>query len=121
MFGVTDSAASAFPLNRVVVLATPLLASAAAVLGGWLVNRFPLGQDRVDEGTRRSVMLAASASATAMAYKWLDGWQQHAEQEFTIENGMVATESLAVRDTSVDELALDGDVELGVTEADPES
>ena len=90
---LADSATAAFPLNRVVALATPVLASSAAVLGGWLVDSLHLGGGRIDEATRRSVMLAASASATVMAYKWLDGWQQYEEQEFSVENGLIPIES----------------------------
>lgn len=93
-----DSVGGAFPLNRVVVIATPILASSAAVLGGWLVDNLP---GRVDAATRRSVMLAASASATVMAYKWLDGWQQHAQQEFEVEHGLIPTESFTVPDASL--------------------
>lgn len=118
---VADSAAGALPLNRVVVLATPLLASSAALLGGWLVESCSPGSGRMNDATRCAVMLAASASATAMAYKWLEGWQRYEKQEFEVENGMITTESVAVREASYptpEELALEGDDDYSA--ADPE-
>ncbi len=63
-------------------------------------------------------MLAASASVTAMAYKWLDGWQQYEEQEFTIENGLVNTAS---DPSSLGELALAGDSAFPDPAPEPES
>ncbi len=106
----SDPAAGAFPLNRVVALATPLAASAAAIVGGWLVDS--LSPD-ADERTRRGVMLSASLSVTAMAYKWLEGWQQYEEQEFVVENGLITADS---DPTSLGELALRG----GEAYPDPE-
>ena len=111
---VADSAAGALPLNRIVALATPLAASAAAVLGALIVDGL---SDGVDDRTRRVLMLAASLSSTAMAYKWLEGWQQYEEQEFLVENGLISAES---DPSSLAELALQGEEAYPEPEPAPE-
>ena len=69
-----------FPINRVVVLLTPLAATLAGLVAAWLADHAPLIADQVDEGSLTAIFIAAATSVVTMAYKWLDGWQDYEEQ-----------------------------------------
>ena len=98
-----DIGAGALPLNRIVALAAPVAATAAAVAAGLIVD---ILSSRTDRATRRAVMLAASASTTAIAHKWLEGWQRYEHQEFLVENGLITTDGDPI---PLAELAVRGD------------
>lgn len=65
-----------FPVNRIVVLLTPLFVSASAWIAGYVAKHFP-GLPAFSSGQITAVMIAAAGAAIAAAYKWVDGWQKH--------------------------------------------
>jgi hypothetical protein len=79
--------ANAFPLNRVVVLLTPIFAGIA----GWIVTRVGEAMPGVnlDEGELTALFIAAFLAATEMARQWLIGHRKHEENEVLLElNGV---------------------------------
>ena len=62
-------------INRVVVLATPLLAAGAAWVAGLIARHVP--GIKLDQTQVVSFMIAIVAVCLAGAWKWLEGWQQH--------------------------------------------
>jgi hypothetical protein len=68
-----------FPINRVVVLLTPIFASIsgliAAQVGEWLPGT------SLDESEITALFVTGATAAVAAAYKWIDGWQKHEQSE----------------------------------------
>jgi hypothetical protein len=62
-------------INRVVLLATPLITVAAAWLAGLVARHVP--GVKLDQTQVVSFMIAIVAVCLAGAWKWLQGWQQH--------------------------------------------
>jgi hypothetical protein len=62
-------------INRVVLLATPLITVAAAWLAGLVARHVP--GIKLDQTQIVSFMIAIVAVCLAGAWKWLQGWQQH--------------------------------------------
>jgi len=66
-----------FPVNRVVVLLTPIAFVPAA---GWVTayvgQHFP-GLPTFGPGAVTGFFIAGALSALTAAYKWIDGWQVH--------------------------------------------
>lgn len=73
-----------FPVNRVVVILTPFLVTAAGAVSVWLTENVSFISKYVDRGDVEGVFIAGAAAALAAAYKWLDGWQKH-EQRISYE------------------------------------
>jgi len=69
-----DKLQATFPVNRLVVLATPILfIPASAAVTGWVALHFP-GLE-IPEGLVVGLSGAAALGALTLAYKWLDQWQ----------------------------------------------
>jgi hypothetical protein len=66
--------------NRIVALLTPVFAALAGGLATWIADTVP-GAPSIDSGELTAIFIAGAASATAAAYKWLAGWQQHEAHE----------------------------------------
>lgn len=66
-----------FPVNRVVVLLTPLAFAPAA--GFVSVEAAKLTGIAISPATMLGLFTTGAAVAGAKAYKWLDGWQKHEE------------------------------------------
>ena len=62
-------------INRVVLLATPLLTVAAAWIAGIVARHVP--GIKLDQTQIVSFMIAIVALCLTGAWKWLQGWQQH--------------------------------------------
>src|SRR5579875_2828483 len=62
-------------IGRFVAILTPVFAVAAGWLAGVVAKAVPGAH--LDQAELVSFMVAASASAIAAAWKWLQGWQQH--------------------------------------------
>lgn len=84
-----------FPVNRIVALATPVFAAAAAVGSAWLSKHFP-GLPTPSQGQILGVEIAGATAAGGAALSWLKGHQQwearidHAEQVAIGLDGSVA-------------------------------
>lgn len=74
-----DSLQTKFPVNRVVVLLTPLFVAASAWVSGYVAQHFP-GLPALSAGEVTALMIAGAAAAVGAAYKWIDGWQKHEAQ-----------------------------------------
>lgn len=72
-------------INRVVVVATPVLAAGAAWAAGVLARHVP--GVKLDQTQVVSFMIAIVAVCLASAWKWLQGWQQH---EFLVAQKLAA-------------------------------
>ena len=66
-----------FPPNRVVALLTPPAATLAGLVSAWLADNAPFIAEHVDSTELTAIFLGAAASVVAVAFKWLDGWQQY--------------------------------------------
>lgn len=66
--------------NRVVVVLTPVFAGVAGVVTSWIADNLP-GAPQVSEDGLTAVFVAGAMSATAVAWKWLQGWQKHEERD----------------------------------------
>lgn len=63
-----------FPPNRIVLLATPLVAPAAAGISAWIATNFP-GVE-LSEGTIIGFAALGGLAVLKGAYKWVDRWQE---------------------------------------------
>jgi len=61
-----------FPVNRVVALATPLVATGVAAFANWVQDL--VGAD-LDRGALAAFLISVVAGVVSMAYKWLEGHQ----------------------------------------------
>lgn len=61
--------------NRVVALLTPFAAAVTAGITSWACETLPL-LDQVPVSAREELSLATAVAIVAMAWKWLQGWQQ---------------------------------------------
>jgi len=77
-----------FPLNRVVVLLTPLFTAAAAVGSAWLVKHFP-GLPVPSQGELLGVELAGATAAGGAALKWLHGHQKYEDRLAVLERDAI--------------------------------
>jgi hypothetical protein len=71
-----DKLQETFPVNRVVILLTPIIfVPGAAVVSAWIGKNFP----GVSFSKEAVVGFAAAGALSALtaAYKWIDGWQKH--------------------------------------------
>jgi hypothetical protein len=59
-----------------VTLLTPVFAGLAGSLSTWMADNLP-GAPQIDQAGLTAIFVAGAASATAAAYKWLKGWQDH--------------------------------------------
>lgn len=65
------------PPNRVILYITPfILAPAAGVVNAWLALHFP-GLPHFSDAQVLGFFGAGAGAMIALAYKFLDGWQQH--------------------------------------------
>jgi hypothetical protein len=72
-----DKLQKTFPVNRVVVLLTPIVfVPASAWVTAYVAKHFP-GLPAFSSGEVTGLMVAGALSALAAAYKWIDGWQKH--------------------------------------------
>lgn len=65
--------------NRIVTLLTPVFAGLAGSLSVWMAENLP-GAPAVDEAGLTAIFVAGATSATAAAWKWLQGWQRHEDR-----------------------------------------
>lgn len=63
------------PLNRIVVIATPLFAALAGWLTEWVAQHFP-GTPNLDKAQLTAVFIAGATFAFGKAALWLHGWQK---------------------------------------------
>lgn len=69
-----DKLQATFPVNRIVVLLTPIVfIPASAAVTGWVALHFP--GLVIPEGLVVGLSGAAALGALTLAYKWLDQWQ----------------------------------------------
>lgn len=69
-----DKLQATFPVNRIVVILTPLVfIPASAAVTAWVASHFP-GLE-IPEGLIVGLSGAAALGALTLAYKWLDQWQ----------------------------------------------
>lgn len=68
---------TAWPINRLVAAATPILATVAGLFAVWLADRAPFVADILTKDQLTAVFVLVAFSAFGAAYKWLDGWQKH--------------------------------------------
>jgi hypothetical protein len=64
------------PLNRVVVLLTPLFAGIAGWLVQWIADHFP-GAPNLESGELTALFIAGFLAAAEMARQWLKGHVAH--------------------------------------------
>ena len=62
--------------NRIVTLLTPVFAGLAGSVATWMADNLP-GAPQISTDGLTAIFVAGAASATAAAYKWLQGWQAH--------------------------------------------
>jgi hypothetical protein len=62
-------------LGRFVALLTPVFAVASAWVAGTVAQAVPGAH--LDQGQLATFMVAAATAALTVAWKWLQGWQQH--------------------------------------------
>lgn len=84
------------PINRLVVLATPIFVGLAAALASWIAEHFP-GAPALDTTELTAVMVLAAGSALTAAAQWLHGWQKHEKAQ-------------AVLDAQVEQAVADADM-----------
>jgi hypothetical protein len=65
-------------ISRFVAILTPLFAIAAGWIAGVVAKAVPGAH--LNQSEIVSFMVAASVSAIAAGWKWLQGWQQHEQQ-----------------------------------------
>lgn len=65
--------------NRIVTVLTPVFAGLAGSLSVWMAENLP-GAPQVGEEGLTAIFVAGATSATAAAWKWLQGWQRHEER-----------------------------------------
>lgn len=65
--------------NRIVTLLTPVFAGLAGSASVWMAENLP-GAPQVSEDGLTAIFIAGATSATAAAWKWLQGWQRHEER-----------------------------------------
>jgi hypothetical protein len=68
-----------FPINRVVVLLTPVFASVSGLLATQIGEWIPGAN--LDEAEITALFVTGATAALAAAYKWVDGWQKHEASE----------------------------------------
>ena len=64
-----------FPINRIVVLLTPVFSAAAAVGSGWLLKHFP-GLPTPSAAQLLAAEVTVATSALGVSLSWLKGHQQ---------------------------------------------
>lgn len=79
----------AFPVNRIVILLTPLAATLSGIVAAWLTNHLPVIADEIKAEDLQSIFLGAAAIVAAMAWKWIDGWQKHEARVAAAASGAV--------------------------------
>lgn len=67
----------ALPINRVVALLTPPVATVVGLVSAWLADHLPFIADQVSGGQLTAIALGGIAAVVGVAYKWLDGWQKY--------------------------------------------
>ena len=72
-------------IGRVVLIATPLLTAGAAWVAGLVARHVP--GVTLDQTQIVSFMIAIVAVCAGLAWKWLQGWQQH---ELLVAHGLAA-------------------------------
>lgn len=110
---IIDRLQKAFPVNRVVaIVAVVIVTPATAAASGWLAKNFPGVQ--LPTAAIATAVLGGAAGAVTIAYKWLDGWQQH--EGFIAGNnfGFDPTEHLMIELEAKERLAL---IEAGAPSA----
>lgn len=70
--------------NRVVTLLTPVFAGLAGTLATWMADNLP-GAPAVSKDGLTAIFITGAASATAAAYKWMKGWQEHEMRQAYLE------------------------------------
>lgn len=78
-----DALRAAFPPNRVVAFLAPFYATLAGLISAWLADHLPFIAEQVDHDELTAIFAGGAAAAIAAAYKWLEGWQQHENRQFT--------------------------------------
>jgi hypothetical protein len=64
------------PLNRIVVLLTPVFAALAGWLTEWVAQHFP-GTPTLDKAQLTALFIAGATYAAGQAAHWLHGWQKN--------------------------------------------
>lgn len=68
-----------FPVNRVVVLATPAFVAVSGYAAAWAGEHFP-GLPQFTSAQITGFMVAGAAAGLTAAYRWLKGWEAHEAQ-----------------------------------------
>lgn len=66
---------SAFTLNRVVVLLTPVFAGLSGYVVQWIANHFP-GTPGLDQGELTALFVAGATAGLSAALAWIHGHHQ---------------------------------------------
>lgn len=75
---------SKFPVNRVVVLLTPLVfVPVAGYVTSWAAVHIP-GLPAINPTEVTALFGTGAATALALGYKWIDGWIKHEQAEHGI-------------------------------------
>lgn len=70
----------AFPINRVVALLTPFVATGVGIVSAWLADHAPFIADQVSGDQLTAIALGGILATLTVAYKWLDGWQDYEDR-----------------------------------------
>lgn len=73
---IIDKLQATFPVNRIVVLLTPVFVAISGWLSTWAAQNLP-GIPPLDSDWLTGIFVAGALSAATAAYKWIDGWQKH--------------------------------------------
>jgi hypothetical protein len=65
-----------FPVNRVVVLATPGFVALSGYVSAWMAEHFP-GLPQFTSAQITGFMVAGAVAGLTAAYRWLKGWEAH--------------------------------------------
>jgi len=65
-----------FPVNRIVVLLTPVFVTLSGYASAWMAEHFP-GLPQFTSAQITGFMVAGAVAGLTAAYRWLKGWEAH--------------------------------------------
>ena len=71
---IIDKLQEVFPVNRIVVLLTPVFAALSGWAATWAAENMP-GLPPLDPHWLAGIFVAGAVAAITAAYAWIDGWQ----------------------------------------------